>query len=139
MRYWHGGKPGIKGGIVLPPDATGETPTKAWVEHDYDTSHIRTDMVYVTVDRYWAEFYAAWYPAKAGGWLYEVEPEGPLTADPDWLGTVDDRDAPNPAFYVARARIVRRFTLSRARRMELLVTTERPFAVVPVGRPGGSR
>lgn len=138
MTFWHGGKPGIKGGWVLPPDETGEVPVKAYVE-DQDTSHVRTDMVYVTNDRYWADFYAAWYPAKSGGWVYEVEPEGDMTPDPDWLGTVNDRTAPNPAFYVARARIVRRFTLARARREELLVTTQRPFALVPAGRPGPSR
>lgn len=127
MTYWHGGKPNIKGGLILPADATGEIPACTYADEPHK---VRTDVAYVTDSRYWAEFFAAWYPAKAGGWVYEVDPDLPLTADPDWLGCVGRPDEPNPAFMCPGARIIRRFTLPALRRSELMFTTKRPFALV---------
>lgn len=80
VRYFHGGVPGlVRGGLLLPPVATG---TERTLTADVLAmgGRARRDRVYVTTGREVARVYAALRPDGA---LYEVEPLGELAADPD--------------------------------------------------------
>lgn len=136
MTWWHGG-PRIRGQLILPASETGVEPLCSWAAMDgIDISHVRTDRVYVSVDRGWAEFYAAWHPE--GAWVYEVKPIGELVDDPDWRDPppghpIGVPGQPNPSRMCERALIVRRFTVSRARRAQLQAGTLRPFSTISGG------
>ncbi|MFE9448351.1 hypothetical protein [Streptomyces sp. NPDC006739] len=81
MRFFHGGISGLKpGDLILPPAATGTTRTLAEYSEQLGAAHVRRDRVYLTTGRDVAKVYAAFYP---DGSLYEVEPDGDLTSDPD--------------------------------------------------------
>lgn len=67
--------------------------------------------VFVTTERSLAETYAATVDGTA--WVYEVEPLGDLEPVPSLVG------GPTISYRCERARIVRRFTLSNARRTAL--------------------
>jgi hypothetical protein len=92
MKLWHGG-PRIIGDKVRPPIETGF----ARVTHG-------ERWVYITPERGLALNYAA----TCNGWLYEVEPIGPVEQDPDSIL------APGDSLRCERARIIRRFKPSRA-------------------------
>jgi hypothetical protein len=103
ITLWHGG-PTVRGDMLLPPT---------------DTGHCRSDpgnpdeWVYITPTRSLAETYAA----TCRGWVYEVEPIGPIEPDP---GSILP---PGESLRCPAARIVRRFRLSRAEcdRMAMVV------------------
>lgn len=80
-RYFHGGVPGLKPGQRLMPRAVTQTP---YALGRYDRTGVaKPHRVYVTTTAESAVIYAVGYPG--GGWLYEVEPIGRLTPDPDCL------------------------------------------------------
>lgn len=86
-RYFHGGYPGLRPGALLqPPATTGTDRTLSGIvaEASGPAYASRTDVVYVTTLRDAARTYAAFYPDGA---LYQVQPTGPLTPDPDCLET----------------------------------------------------
>lgn len=83
--YWHGGAPGLLiGERLLPPAVTGTQVTLGTYmgEEGKAPAGYRADRVYVTALHEAAELYATLYPG--GGWVYLVEPEGELVADPDY-------------------------------------------------------
>jgi hypothetical protein len=92
IRYWHGGPP-VVGDVLVPPTVSG-----------YSRSGNDEAFVYVTASR----SLAATYAATCHGWLFEVEPIGPLEQDPDSVL------ADGESLRCPRARILRRFRLSRA-------------------------
>lgn len=94
--YWHGGGR-IAGDVVLPPGVTGR-------------SRSGDAGVHVTTDRSLAEVYASTVRDRTA-WVYEVEPVGPLEPVPS---RVPGR--PTVSYRCASARIVRRYTVSAARR-----------------------
>jgi len=77
--YFHGGTPDLRvGDYVLPPTETG-APSLA----SYGAAGIcRRDQVYVATDVTAAVMYAATHPSGRGK-VYQVEPIGEVTADPD--------------------------------------------------------
>ena len=80
MRYFHGGYGKLKvGDFVLPPSETGE-PSCA----EYGNKDCRRDRVYIVTDKKDAEIYAK-FSTHGNGRVYEVEPIGDLTPDPDCL------------------------------------------------------
>lgn len=96
--YWHGGGR-IDGTLVLPGEAAG-------------TTRAAGDAVYVTTERTLAETYAA----TTGGptaWVYEVEPLGGLEPSPSII------PGPTVSYTCDAARIIRRYTISNARRRRL--------------------
>jgi hypothetical protein len=96
--YWHGGGR-IDGTLVLPGAEAG-------------TTRAAGDAVYVTTDRALAETYAS----TTGGptaWVYEVEPLGGLEPSPSLVG------GPTISYTCEAARIIRRYTISNARRRRL--------------------
>lgn len=95
MTYWHGGGR-IEGDYVLNGIAVG-------------TSRSGDTGVHVTTERSLAETYASTIPDRTA-WVYEVEPIGELVPVPSLVG------GPTISFRCERARIVRRFTVSRATR-----------------------
>lgn len=75
--YWHGGRPGVqRGAFLLPPSITK---TKHCGLYGAAGIH-RTDRVYVATEYAAAVLYAAAWP---GGVVYQCEPIGGLTPDPD--------------------------------------------------------
>lgn len=79
IRYFHGGYGGLKvGGHVLPPSITGAISTASYGA----ASVCRRDRVYVTSQFENATEAAAVHPSGLGK-VYEVEPIGELTVDPD--------------------------------------------------------
>jgi hypothetical protein len=75
-RYFHGGNAGLKvDDYILPPSVTG-VPQNGIVSSQVR----RKDRVYVTTDVVAAIGWASAHPRPQ---LYEVEPEGELTSDPD--------------------------------------------------------
>lgn len=94
ITYWHGG-PRIDGDLVLPSAETG-------VSRTGDVG------VHVTTHRDLAETYASTVDGAA--WVYEVEPLSEPIPVPSLVG------GPVIAYRCERARIVRRFTVSNARR-----------------------
>lgn len=103
MTHWHGGGR-IFGDEIVPGDEIG-------------TTRAAGDAVYVTTARSLAECYAATNP-EATAWVYEVEPLGPLTPVPPMFG------GPTISFTCPRARIIRRLTISKARRAKLRAAVE---------------
>lgn len=97
MTYWHGGGR-IVGDMLLPSAETG-------VSRSGDAG------VFVTSERSLAETYASTVPGVA--WVYEVEPLTEPVPIPSLLG------GPTVSYRCERARIVRRFTISRDRRSQL--------------------
>jgi hypothetical protein len=97
VTYWHGGGR-ILGDHVRAGDVVG-------------TTRAAGDGVYVTTDRTLAETYAS--TAEGPAWIYEVEPIGELTPTPPLIG------GPTISYRCAEARIIRRFTISNARRRRL--------------------
>ncbi len=94
MTYWHGG-PRIEGDMVLPGSESG-------------LSRSGASGVHMTTDRDLAETYAS--TVSGAAWVYEVEPlSDPIPVAPLVGG-------PTISYRCDRARIVRRFTLSNARR-----------------------
>lgn len=110
MTFWHGGGR-VDGDELVAGDVAG-------------TTRAAGDAVYVTSERSLAECYAA--TADGPAWVYEVEPVGPLLESPPLVG------GPTISFTCRRARIVRRFTLSNARRARLR-------AAVLASTPGANR
>jgi hypothetical protein len=92
--YWHGG-PRIAGDMILMSEVTG-------------VSRSGDQGVHVTTDRTLAEAYASTVDGTA--WVYEVIPAAPLTPVPSLVG------GPTISFRCGSARIVRRFSVSRATR-----------------------
>jgi hypothetical protein len=96
-RWFHGGFPGLKrGGKILPPSVTGVVSVSAIAEmegnqdiRDKVRAVHRDDRVYLARDMraalLWASLHPAYGGARKGGDLYEVTPDGPLEADPDYL------------------------------------------------------
>lgn len=75
-RYFHGEIPGLKiGDELLPADSIGDKPSLTTLV----PGKARTDRVYLTTDRFYAEAYAAMYPG--GGAIYLAEPVGPTSGD----------------------------------------------------------
>jgi hypothetical protein len=108
-RWWHGG-PRINGDWILPADqipgcvtTRDAFTTKTAVDDVYDPTK-----VYIVNDRQAALMFAAVWPTP---WLYMVEPDGPLEADPDFIGNPAD---PLTAMRCPRARILRRLKPSNA-------------------------
>lgn len=97
-RYWHGGGR-IDGDLVLPAELTGQS-------RSGDVG------VHVTTDRGLAETYASTVEGTA--WVYEVRPFGPIEPLPSTIP-----GAPLVSYRCERARIIRRYTVSRARRTQL--------------------
>jgi hypothetical protein len=98
MTWWHGGGR-IDGDHVLPGDSTGATRAAG-------------DAVYVTTDRTLAETYAATVDEPTA-WVYEVEPVGIPQPSPSII------PGPTISYTCQAARIVRRYTVSNARRAKL--------------------
>lgn len=98
MTWWHGGGR-VPGDLLLPGDVTGYTRAAG-------------DAVYITTDRSLAETYAATVDGPA--WLYEVEPIGEPEPTPPLIG------GPTVSYRCPQARILRRYTLSNARRAQLM-------------------
>jgi hypothetical protein len=96
MTYWHGGGR-IAGDMVLPAEVTG-------ISRSGDVG------VHVTTDRHLAETYASTVDEPTA-WIYEVEPVGDLTPVPSLVP-----NAPTISYRCASARILRRYTISTARR-----------------------
>ncbi len=95
VKYYHGGFGELKvGQLVLPPAMTGAPSTAS-----YGASAVcRRDRVYVTTLLFAAyEFACLHWTGK--GKVYEVEPVGELTSDPDAIG--------DHSFECARACVVR--------------------------------
>ena len=119
--YWHGGQAGLAvGAYILPPSETGATNTL------YETAQrcglprvARRDRVYVVTDFGGALLYAAVHPSR--GHVYEVEPVGRLTPDPDC-------DMPGLSWECDRARIVR-----------VVVPTKKQVRMVLRALAGGAR
>lgn len=83
MTFFHGGMPGLRSGDrLLPPDVTGnEHRLSAYAAELGAPAHaLRTDVVYLTIERQVARAYAAFYPDGA---LYRVVPQSPVDPDPD--------------------------------------------------------
>lgn len=83
MRYFHGGKPGLKvGEYLLPPDRQTERTKGHLVDYllPGQEKFMHRDKVYITTEKRIAKVFAAVLP---NGALYEVEPEGEMTIDPD--------------------------------------------------------
>lgn len=97
MTYWHGSTR-ILGDWIEPGDQVG-------------TTRAAGDGVYVTTARSLAETYASTVDGPA--WVYEVEPVEPIEPTPSLIG------GPTISYRCPRARIVRRYTLSNARRAKL--------------------
>ncbi len=99
MKYWHGGVRGLRvGQYVRPASETGAVGTLTEHGSRMRGGHVmRSDRVYVTTDRLAAVMYAAVHPS--GGAVYQVEPEGTLTDDPDC-------DKPGLSYECERARII---------------------------------
>jgi hypothetical protein len=98
VTFWHGGGR-IAGDLIVPGDVAG-------------TTRAAGDGVYVTTERSLAETYASTVDGTA--WVYEVEPLGPLEETPPLIGV-----GPTISFRCPRARIIRRYTVSNARRAQL--------------------
>lgn len=94
--FWHGGGR-IDGSLVLSSHETG-------VSRSGDTG------VHISTERSLAETYASTVAGTA--WIYEVEPLTEPVPVPSLVG------GPTIAYRCERAVIVRRFTLSNARRAE---------------------
>lgn len=90
MTYYHGGKPGLRvGDEILPPSVTGRTDSTASIAKSAGlegAEHVRDDRVYLGTTPEVALLFAAMYPTKSGGWVYEVIPKGPVEPDPDYSG-----------------------------------------------------
>lgn len=95
--YYHGGPSGIHGWI-LPPDQTGANSLAGYVR---DEDFCDTSKVYVATSLEGALMYAF----LPGYVIYEVEPVGDLTPDPDCF-------EPGLSFMCEKARIVRRIRVS---------------------------
>jgi hypothetical protein len=94
-RYYHGGQAGLRvGAFILPPSETSALNTL----YQHGTAVVaRRDRVYVTTSYPAAVMFAALHPS--GGGIYEVEPMGEMTPDPDC-------DWPGMSWECERARIV---------------------------------
>lgn len=98
MTYWHGGG-AIPDDVILPAVLTGRSRSGA-------------SGVHVTTDRKLAEVYASTVNGTA--WVYEVEPIGELQPVASTIP-----GAPTISYRCSSARIIRRFTISTARRNQL--------------------
>lgn len=98
--FWHGGGR-IDGDMILPPERTGRSRSG---DHG----------VFVCTDRGLAEVYASTVPDRTA-WVYQVELVGPLEPVPS---NVPGR--PTVSYRCAEARILKRFTVSAARRRECI-------------------
>jgi len=79
--YFHGGHPGLKiGEFLLPSVETGVRGLDDW---SGSASETIGRFVYVTTNMPAARLYAAMYPGKNGGTVYEVLPEGEIVLDKD--------------------------------------------------------
>ena len=79
--YFHGGFPGLKvGEYLLPACETGVRGLDDWSSSNSDDIG---KFVYVTTNMPAARLYAAMYPGKNGGTVYECLPEGNLAPDKD--------------------------------------------------------
>jgi hypothetical protein len=99
MTYYHGGIPGLAlGDEVLPPSVTGMQDSASRISREeFGVEYVRLDRVFLGASVDIASLYAAMYPARDGGWVYEVEPCGPLEPDPDYRGEnpMDSVQAPS--------------------------------------------
>jgi len=95
--YFHGGYPGLKIGEYLSPaSVTGVRGLDDWAS---STSGDIGKYVYVTTNMPAARLYAAMYPGKNGGTVYECLPEGDIAPDRDC-------DLAGISFSCARALII---------------------------------
>ena len=105
VKFYHGGRPGMKTGqFILAPAVTGTSKTLA----NYGAEGLcRRDRVYVTTDHVAAAMYAGMYSTKKAGWVYEVEPVGEVEPDPDC-------SQPGLSFSAEKARIIKVYRLGPA-------------------------
>lgn len=101
VRYFHGGKPGLRPGEYVVPSPPHYVDGCAICEAKkqgrdvpYDPANHRPDQVFVTIDREYARFYASKLPR---GDLYVVDPEGEL---------VESSEDHFPTWSCPRARVV---------------------------------
>jgi hypothetical protein len=100
--YYHGGVPGLGlGDLLLPPSKSGVKAGADYLPDQNRTSHVRRDRVYLGTDHGIGVMFAAMYPEREGGWIYEVEPIGTVEPDADWAGE------PGVSVQVESARVVR--------------------------------
>lgn len=95
--FWHGGTR-IAGDFIEPPEVSG-------------VSRSGDEGVHITTERSLAETYAATVEGPA--WIYEVEPLSEPVPVPPRIG------GPTISYRCERARIIRRFTVSRHRRAQV--------------------
>jgi len=110
LRYYHGGVPNLRiGNMILPPTITGAASCS-----DFGANSVhRRDRVYVCDRKEGAMLFAAGHPS-GNGCVYEVEPLGDLTQDPD----VTDIDG--FSYECERARVLRVFKLTPSLRRAVL-------------------
>ena len=98
VKYYHGCPRGLR--EILPPSATG-APSCA----SYGGAAVcRRDRVYLTTLYDAALIYAAMHPS-GNGVVYQVEPVGEITLDPDYLGPAGE------SVEALRARVIRKFRI----------------------------
>jgi hypothetical protein len=114
VTFWHGSGR-IDGDRVVPGDGIA-------------TTRAAGDAVYVTTKQSLAETYAATVDGPA--WIYEVEPIGDVVPVAPLIG------GPVISFRCPEARIIRRYTISNARRERLRSLVD-PAAWAPRGRGSG--
>lgn len=81
--YWHGGIHGLEVGDLLLPASEHAAPAPVTVDSSLRPMYLST-RVYVTTDRDLALMYAARYPQRLRGTLYQVTPTPPIDPDPEW-------------------------------------------------------
>ena len=83
--YWHGGRPGLRVGDVLTPGKASLHALRTYAERQAEYP----PGVFVTSDRQFARGWASTYGVRHGGGqrgsLYQVQPDGELLRDPDYL------------------------------------------------------
>jgi len=92
MNWYHGGVPGLRRGDKILPPAQTNAVSIADTAGDMITEVRRVysrEVVYLAASPHDARLFASLHPAyggrNRGGDLYLVEPDGPVTADPDYL------------------------------------------------------
>lgn len=110
VKFYHGGKPGLKvGDKILPPSVTKASGPETL--HEYGSVG-RVDRVYLTTEESAARMYASGHPSRRGC-VYEVIPDGDLHPDDDCL-------SPGLSYECESATIVRVIKLSSSARNRAL-------------------
>ena len=107
MKYYHGGIGGLRlGEYILPSSETGA------ISSCFYGAPAKSDKVYITTDYLAALMFASMSPSKNAA-VYEVEPTGELTPDPDCLEI-------GLSFECPKAKIIRRMPLPQYVRRPIL-------------------